>query len=123
MRTILTWLGFRGRLRRARFFWMALASAIAFATLYLAIDRFSHGATLVLYPPAFAVWLSLAVRRLHDQSRRGWWLLWLVVPLAGPLLVAALLLLVRGTPGDNPFGEDPRSEGQDYLSVSIHEAA
>ena len=123
MRTIQSWFGFGGRLRRARFLGMALASAIAFIVLYLAIDRFSHAATLVLYPPAFAIWLSLAVRRLHDQSRRGWWLLWLVVPLAGPLLLGTLLLVARGTRGDNPFGEDPRLEGRDYLTVRIHEAA
>lgn len=123
MQTILSWLGFSGRLRRARFLWMTLASATAFVAMYLAIDRFSHAATLVLYPPAFAVWLSLAVRRLHDQSRRSWWLLWLALPVAGPLLVATLLLVARGTPGDNPFGGDPRIEGRDYLAVSIHEVA
>lgn len=123
MRTILSWFSFHGRLRRARFMGMALASATTFTVLYLATDRFSHAATLVLYPPAFAMWASLAVRRLHDQSRRGWWLLWLVVPLAGPVLLATLLLVARGTLGDNPFGEDPRPEGRNYLTVRIHEVA
>jgi uncharacterized membrane protein YhaH (DUF805 family) len=123
MRSILAWMGWRGRLRRTRFVWMWLASVLAFTALYLAVDRVSHAATLALYPPAFAVWFSLALRRLHDQARRGWWLLWLALPLAGPLLVAALLLLARGTPGDNPYGEDPRTGGRDYLVVSIHEAA
>jgi len=124
MRTILAWLRWRGRLRRSTFLWMAVASALAFAVLFVFIDSsIGHGATLVLYPPAFAVWLSLAVRRLHDQARRAGWLLALAVPILGPLLVAFLLLFKRGTEGGNQFGDDPRTRGRDYLTVRIHEPA
>jgi uncharacterized membrane protein YhaH (DUF805 family) len=121
---VLAWTRWKGRLRRRSFLWMALAATTAFIVLFVFLrNAFGEGSTLLLYPPYFAVMLSLCVRRLHDQARRGWWLLWLALPLAGPLLVAALLLLARGTPGDNPYGEDPRTGGRDYLVVSIHEAA
>jgi uncharacterized membrane protein YhaH (DUF805 family) len=47
--------------------------------------------------------LALAVRRLHDLDRSGWWLFIGLVPLVG-----VILLLVwfcnRGTPGPNRFG-------------------
>lgn len=53
-------------------------------------------ATLI---PSFAV----SARRLHDTDRSAWWLLIILVPLIG-----ALVLLVfacqRGTPGSNRFG-------------------
>lgn len=103
---------------------MSLASALAFTVLFVAIDAgIGHGATLLLYPPAFAVWLSLIVRRLHDQARRAGWLLALLVPILGPLLVGLLLLFKRGTEGANQFGDDPRTRGRDYLAVRIHEPA
>lgn len=123
VRSILAWLRWRGRLRRSTFFWMLLGSALAFTVLYVFIDGLNHTASLILYPPAFAVWLSLAVRRLHDQARGGAWLLALVVPILGPLLVGWLLLFRAGTEGGNQFGDDPRTRGRDYLTVRIHECA
>jgi len=123
MRTIMAWLRWRGRLRRSSFFWMLLASAAVFTVLYVFIDGLDHTASLVLYPPAFAVWLSLMVRRLHDQARSGGWLLVAIVPALGPLLLAMLLLFKRGTEGGNQYGDDPRTRGRDYLQVSIHEPA
>jgi len=76
--------------------------------------------------------LAIAVRRLHDSNRSGWWvvlpfapiLFWMIAILGGfnaPLLfgvvmvaivVAPFVLLVflclGGTPGPNRFGADPR---------------
>jgi hypothetical protein len=43
--------------------------------------------------------------------------------MGGPMLVDEVQVLARGTPGDNPYGEDPRTDGRDYLVVSIHEAS
>ena len=67
--------------------------------------------------------LSLSVRRLHDQARSAWWLLALIVPILGPLLLAFLLFFKRGTDGSNQYGDDPRRIGRDYLRVAIHEPA
>jgi uncharacterized membrane protein YhaH (DUF805 family) len=50
--------------------------------------------------------LAVAVRRLHDLDRSGWWVLLALIPLIG-----AIVLLVwfcsRGTEGSNRFGPDP----------------
>jgi uncharacterized membrane protein YhaH (DUF805 family) len=121
---ILDWTRWRGRLRR-RAFWLRLAVAsVAFVVLFVFLERTAgRPATLPLYPPFFAVLLSLAVRRLHDQARAGGWLLMLLVPVLGPLLVGWLLLCARGTRGDNQYGADPRAVGRDYLQVAIHEPA
>ena len=71
----------------------------------------------MLYP--FLLWTlaALAVRRLHDRGRRPAWLLLLLVPLLGPLLAIFELGFRPGTPGENPYGPDPREAGADYFKV------
>lgn len=57
---------------------------------------------LGLFLPA----LSVAVRRLHDLDRTGWWYLIILVPLIG-LIVLLVFFVTRGTSGPNRFGPDP----------------
>lgn len=124
MREIATWLMWRSRLRRREFFWRALLSAIAFVVLFVFVENtIGYAATLILYLPFFAIWLSLMVRRLHDQACSAWWLLVLLVPAIGPVLVGWMLLFRAGSKGENQYGPDPRAHGRDYLQVSIHEPA
>jgi uncharacterized membrane protein YhaH (DUF805 family) len=47
--------------------------------------------------PSFA----LAIRRVHDQDKSGWWIL---VPIFNPFF----LMFAGGTPGPNRFGPDPK---------------
>jgi uncharacterized membrane protein YhaH (DUF805 family) len=122
MDRVLAWFSWRGRLRRRSLWWMALLASLAFALLFVALEGLAgRTATLLLYPPYFATLLSQSVRRLHDQARGGGWLLALLVPVLGPLLVAFLLLFKRGTAGENQYGEDPRLAGRDYLKVAVYE--
>jgi uncharacterized membrane protein YhaH (DUF805 family) len=51
--------------------------------------------------------LAVAVRRLHDTGRSGWWLLLSLIPLVG--LVVLVFMLLDGDRGNNRFGEDPKS--------------
>jgi uncharacterized membrane protein YhaH (DUF805 family) len=50
--------------------------------------------------------LAVAVRRLHDLDRSGWWILLSLIPLVG-----AIILIVwfcgKGTAGANRFGPEP----------------
>lgn len=111
-------------MRRRTFLWKLLVAAFAFVVLFVFMERtLGRASTLLLYPPFFAVLLSLFVRRLHDQARSAWWLLAVIVPILGPLLLAFLLLFKRGTDGSNQYGDDPRQVGRDYLRVAIHEPA
>jgi uncharacterized membrane protein YhaH (DUF805 family) len=124
MDRVLAWFSWRGRLRRRSLWWMALLASLAFALLFVALEGLAgRAATLLLYPPYFATLLSQAVRRLHDQARGGGWLLAVLMPVLGPLLVAFLRLFKRGTPGENQYGEDPRLAGRDYLKVAVYEQA
>ncbi|MGG6463645.1 DUF805 domain-containing protein [Solilutibacter silvestris] len=119
VRGMLNWLEWKGRLRRRSFLWRLVTASLVFIVLYVFMDRMlGHASTLLLYLPFFAVLLSLSVRRLHDQAKVAGWLLLLLVPVLGPLLVGFLLLFRRGTPGENQYGDDPRTRGRDYLEVN-----
>jgi uncharacterized membrane protein YhaH (DUF805 family) len=54
--------------------------------------------------------LAVAVRRLHDTDRSGWWLLIGLVPLLGEF-VLFIFMLMSGTRGPNRYGPDPVDEG------------
>ena len=52
--------------------------------------------------------LSVAVRRLHDTGRTGWWLLIVLVPLIGAIVLFVFMCL-DGERGPNRFGPDPKT--------------
>jgi uncharacterized membrane protein YhaH (DUF805 family) len=60
---------------------------------------------------------AISVQRLHDSGRSGWNLLFLIIPVLGPLWVL-MQLLQRGAEGDNRYGRDPMAR-LDYLNVDI----
>jgi uncharacterized membrane protein YhaH (DUF805 family) len=69
---------------------------------YLSLHPLNSIFSLVVLVPTFAV----AVRRLHDVNRSGWWLLMYltIIGIIYPLLVWKC---TKETEGDNRFGPDP----------------
>ena len=55
-----------------------------------------------------AVFISTAIRRMHDISRRGWALAIIGIPYVGVFIFAIFLFLAPDNDA-NPFGIDPRS--------------
>jgi uncharacterized membrane protein YhaH (DUF805 family) len=108
---------FSGRAPRSEFWWFTLAviilslilSVIDGAVLapMLGFEAFAEEAgnplgvigSLVLLLPS----LALAVRRLHDIDRSGWWYFIIIVPIIGPL-VLLYWYIQPGTDGSNQFG-------------------
>jgi len=70
-------------------------------------DEFVYGPLLVLsILLLFFPQLSVAVRRLHDIGRSGWWL-WLgLIPFVGGLILLVWACM-RGTEGNNKYGPNP----------------
>jgi uncharacterized membrane protein YhaH (DUF805 family) len=58
---------------------------------------------LVLFIPGLAV----AVRRLHDVGKSGWFLLIGLIPLIG-FIWLLVLFLTEGKPGENKWGPNPK---------------
>lgn len=58
--------------------------------------------SLALFIPSLAV----TVRRLHDTNRSGWHMLWLLLPLIGPI-VLLVFFLSSSDPEENKYGPLP----------------
>jgi uncharacterized membrane protein YhaH (DUF805 family) len=103
------WCTFSGRAGGTEYWWFVLFGTIVFGLASL-LDHAVFGrdallgaiCALVFLMPYFAV----AVRRLHDTNRSGWWLLLLVVPLVGNI-VTLIWFCTPSTPGPNRFGPMP----------------
>jgi uncharacterized membrane protein YhaH (DUF805 family) len=98
---------FRGRARRPEFWWWVLFRVLmSIAAIILDHTLFRTGVlngvtSLILLLPTLAV----TVRRLHDIDRSGWWILILVIPIIGEILLV-IMTCMRGTDGPNRFGPE-----------------
>ncbi|MCU0906789.1 MAG: DUF805 domain-containing protein [Rhodobacteraceae bacterium] len=103
---------FSGRARRSEYWWFYLFTVLVnFAGGVL--DATTGGAGLInlaVFLGLFLPTIAMSVRRLHDMDRSGWWLLIIVVPLIGILLLL-YWFVTRGTQGPNRFGPDPLGGG------------
>jgi uncharacterized membrane protein YhaH (DUF805 family) len=98
---------FEGRASRAEFWYFHLFSFIIYFGLFfidslLRTTPYTEGTIfaliylLVIFVPEVAV----AVRRMHDVGQSGWFIF---VPIYN-----LILILTKGTKGDNKYGPDPR---------------
>ena len=104
------YVGFEGRAIRPECWWWAcfvVAGWVILWSLGGAIFGADSGAGPVsgglFCLAAFLPGLAVCARRLHDSDRTGWWLLLLLVPIAG-WLVLAYFLAQPSTPGPNKYG-------------------
>jgi uncharacterized membrane protein YhaH (DUF805 family) len=110
---------FKSRLARAPFWWGCLGTWAAFAILFVFLeDSLGRQSTWILYPPFLWILTALMVKRLHDRGRGAASLLWLLLPVLGPLWLVFNLGFRRGTEGDNQFGPDTLLVNVDYLKVN-----
>ena len=79
---------FSGRSRRSEY-WKALITLYGYA---------------VIVPE-----LALTIRRLHDTGRSAWWLLIVLVPLIG-VIVLLIFMFLDSQPGTNKYGKNPKGE-------------
>ena len=101
------YVNFTGRAVRSEFwFWFlfsVLASIVAgiidYALFGVGLSPISGLVSLALFLPG----LALSVRRLHDTGRSGWWILLVLIPIIGAI-VLLIWFCTRGTPGPNQFG-------------------
>ena len=100
---------FSGRARR-KSFWMFYLFYIIFAIVAGVVDGIlgSNGIVSIIYLLAMLIpTISLTVRRLHDTTHSGWWILIGLVPLVGPI-VLLIFYLSNSHPGENIYGPNPK---------------
>ena len=94
---------FSGRARRKEY-WMFVLVHIIISIVIFIVGSFAVGLYgLAIIIPAFAV----AIRRLHDTGRSGWWLLVNCVPIIGGIIL--LIWMVKDSDeGENQYGPNPK---------------
>lgn len=100
---------FNGRARRAEFWWYIVVYMVL-AIIVNVIDSMVHLGGLLGGLLSLALLLpnlGVAVRRLHDTNRSGWWILIALVPLVGIVLLI-IWYAAEGTKGPNTYGPDPK---------------
>jgi uncharacterized membrane protein YhaH (DUF805 family) len=103
-----SWSAYQGRASRSAYWWYALFAFIVYLVADIIFLRaIGHGAGLGLYfifaIGMLIVSLPLAVRRLHDTDRSGFWLFLGLIPFIGGIVILVFTLLA-GTRGPNRFG-------------------
>ena len=102
---------FDGRSARSEYWWPVLAMTIVNYFIILPIQLLvSEGFggilsiifSLVILIPSIAV----AIRRLHDTDKSGWWYLLIFLPIIG-WIALIVFFATAGTSGSNRFGPDP----------------
>jgi len=108
------YVNFQGRARRKAYWMFVLFNIIAIVVLGM-IDgalglggQSGYGILSGIYSLAIILpGLAVAVRRLHDTGRSGWWMLIGLVPVVGPIVL--LVFFVQDSqPGSNQFGPNPK---------------
>jgi len=106
----------RGRAPRSEYWWFTAVTVLAsFLTSFLAglSDTASLLALSVQLGSIIPI-ITVAVRRLHDIDRSGWWYLILFIPLVGFVLLL-VWFCARGTNGGNRFGPDPLADSSNVI--------
>lgn len=101
------YVGFSGRAARSEYWYWTLfvtlvSIALSVLDVVLGTGIISPLWSLAVLLPGLAV----SFRRLHDIDRSAWWLLIILVPIVG-LIVLLVFACQKGTDGDNRFGADP----------------
>jgi uncharacterized membrane protein YhaH (DUF805 family) len=105
------YVNFTGRAPRSEYwFWILFYVIVSVVTLVIDLALIRNSgvsplntlASLALFLPTLAV----AVRRLHDIDRTGWWVLIGLIPIVG-WVILLIWYCNAGTPGTNRFGADP----------------
>lgn len=95
---------FTGRASRTEYWMYSLMNVIiGLILMFLGLDMILWIYTLAVLLPG----LGVAIRRLHDIGKSGWWLLIGFIPLIG-FIVLIVFLVTDSQQGDNQYGSNPK---------------
>lgn len=115
---------FSGRARRSEYWYYTLASVII-SIILSTLDNFA-GLTFGLADSGilssiysllvFLPGLGVMVRRLHDVGKSGWFILVVLIPLAGVIWLL-IVLCTEGNSGVNAYGPDPKDDFEEINEI------
>jgi uncharacterized membrane protein YhaH (DUF805 family) len=106
---------FEGRARRSEYWYFVLFYILILVALAFVdglVGTLNEEAGIGLFSGLFALGtlvpgLAVAVRRLHDTNRSGWWVLIGIIPIVGDI-VLIVFAAQDSQPGGNRFGPNPK---------------
>lgn len=99
---------FTGRAHRTEYWMFFLVNLIVYFALTAVDVALATGVLSFLYSLAVLLpSLAVGARRLHDTGRTGWWLLIVLVPLIGAI-VLIVFFVQDSQPGENAYGPNPK---------------
>ena len=108
---------FNGRARRSEYWYFALMNliiliiaAVLDSVLGFNFSPLPYGYLYLLVGLAtFIPGLAVAVRRLHDVGKSGWFYFIVLIPIIGAIWLL-VLFFTEGNQGENQYGSDPKGE-------------
>jgi len=103
---------FSGRARRQEYWMFALINflislALTIVEMVADLPQILSGLySLFVFLPSLAV----AIRRLHDTGKSGWWFLIVFIPIVGAIILLVFMCL-DSEEGTNQYGPNPKSAG------------
>ncbi|MFF9360870.1 MULTISPECIES: DUF805 domain-containing protein [Streptomyces] len=99
---------FSGRARRQEYWMFFLFNLIITIVLAIVDAALDTQVLQLVYGLAVLIpGLAVAVRRLHDTGRSGWWILISLIPLVG-FIILLVFLASEGKPEANEYGPNPK---------------
>ncbi|WP_264565916.1 DUF805 domain-containing protein [Flavobacterium sp. N3904] len=115
---------FSGRARRSEYWYYLLMNMIilVLATIIdsstgMNFEPLPYGYLYVAYALAtFLPGFAVAVRRLHDVGKSGWFFFIILIPLIGSIWLL-VLFCQEGDSGANAYGSDPKSSFEEINEI------
>jgi uncharacterized membrane protein YhaH (DUF805 family) len=117
---------FNGRARRSEYWYYALTNFLiqmVFLCLFLLLSASDNVGIGLLFYGLMMIYslavlipsLAVAVRRLHDVGKSGWFYFIVLIPIIGAIWLL-VLFFTEGDQGENAYGLDPKADGSEDIS-------
>lgn len=120
---------FTGRARRQEYWMFALFNIIIIVALVFLSGMIGSATNsedlmsiplLIYYVGIIIPSLAVAVRRLHDQNKSGWYYLVTFIPFIGGIWLL-ILMCTEGDSGPNQYGPDPKNPNTELNDIGVTE--
>ncbi len=103
------WFSFEGRISRSMFWLKYFLPWVGLNIVALIVDTAIGAPVAQLAVGLVGLWVGLAAgaKRCHDRNRSGWFQAIVLIPLIGAIWLLVELGFLKGTDGENRFGQDP----------------
>ncbi len=101
---------FSGRARRSEYWYFTLFNFLMAVIVGIIDGIIGYPILTILYVLAIIIpGMAMAVRRLHDTGKSGWYLLIGLIPLIGTIILI-VFYVTDSDSGENQYGLNPKNE-------------